>query len=348
MRSICSGRRRTFLRSENVLADDIEEGSLRGPSFVSVRRKTIPSCLSSELPFRIAGGLSSGAIIALIALGYTLVYGVLQLINFAHSEIFMFGALAGLIFFNAVITNGTSPELRAVFFVLAFIPAMLVSGIAAVGLERFAYRPLRRRGAPRLAYLISAIGASIFLQNVVRVWRGSNPESYPTTITPAPIFQIGNVTVERRDVIVFVVAIVMMIFLDQFVRRTRIGRGIRAVAQDAETAGLMGVAIDRVVTMTFFLGGLMGGAAGLLYGYSFGRTTFDIGFLPGIKAFTAAVLGGIGNIRGALAGGLALGLIENISAGCFGAQWKDVSSFLILVLVLMFRPTGIFSEGLGG
>ena len=260
----------------------------------------------------------------------------------------MFGALTGLIFFNAAISGGESPEIRAVLFVAAFIPAMLVSGLAAVALERLAYRPLRRRGAPRLAYLISAIGASIFLQNVVRVWRGSNPEGYPVTITPAPVFQIGNVVVQRREVIVFAVAMAMMLFLDQFVRRTRIGRGIRAVAQDAETAGLMGVAIDRVITTTFFLGGLMGGVAGLLYGYSYGRTTFDIGFLPGIKAFTAAVLGGIGNIRGALAGGLALGLIENISAGCLGAQWKDVSSFVILVLVLMFRPTGIFSGSLGG
>jgi branched-chain amino acid transport system permease protein len=154
--------------------------------------------------------------------------------------------------------------------------------------------------------------------------------------------------VERRQLIVVVVAIVMMIGLDQFVSRTRTGRGIRAVAQDAETAGLMGVNIDRVVSVTFLLGGLMGGAAGLLFGYSFGQTSFAIGFAPGIQAFTAAVLGGIGNIRGALLGGLALGLIQNISGGCFGTQWQDVATFAILVLVLMFRPTGILSRSVGG
>jgi branched-chain amino acid transport system permease protein len=282
----------------------------------------------------------------MIALGYTLVYGVLQLINFAHSEIFMFGTLFGLIFLSNTIPADASPAVRTILFVLAFIPAMGIAGIAAVVLERVAYRPLRRRGAPRLAYLISAIGASLFLSNIVRVWRSSNPEGYPLTIAPAPVFQVGNVVVQRRDVIVFAVALAMMVALDQFVQRTRVGRGIRAVAQDPEAAGLMGVDIDRVVTTTFLIGGLMGGAAGLLYGFSFGRTQFDIGFLPGIKAFTAAVLGGIGNIRGALVGGLALGLIENISAGCFGTQWKDVAAFAILVLVLMFRPTGIL-RGLG-
>lgn len=307
----------------------------------------MPECITTELPFRLAGGFSSGAIIALVALGYTLVYGVLQLINFAHSEIFMLGSLSGFLWlgfgFDRFAALG-GPGL----FIVGFIPAMLVGGMAAVALERIAYRPLRRRGAPRLAYLISAIGASLFIANAVRVWRGANPESYPSTVTPGPLFRLGNATIQNRDLIVFLVAVAMMIMLDQFVRRTRIGRGIRAVAQDAETAGLMGVDIDRVVSTTFFIGGLMAGAAGILYGFSFGRTQFDIGFLPGIKAFTAAVLGGIGSIRGALAGGLLLGLMENISAGCFGVQWKDVAAFTILVLVLMFRPTGLFRAGIGG
>jgi branched-chain amino acid transport system permease protein len=302
-------------------------------------------CITTDLPFRLADGISAGAIIALIALGYTLVYGVLQLINFAHSEIFMIGALFGLLFIKFGVDHGIPGPL---VLILAFIPAMLASGIAAVLLERIAYRPLRRRGAPRLAYLICAIGASLFLQQAVRVWRGSNPEGFPQTVTPAPVFTLGSVVVERRQLIVVVVAIVMMIGLDQFVSRTRTGRGIRAVAQDAETAGLMGVNIDRVVSVTFLLGGLMGGAAGLLFGYSFGQTSFAIGFTPGIQAFTAAVLGGIGNIRGALLGGLALGLVQNISGGCFGTQWQDVATFAILVLVLMFRPTGILSRSVGG
>lgn len=281
----------------------------------------------------------------MIALGYTLVYGVLQLINFAHSEVFMFGALAGVIFIQAMIpADGGSPGFRVLVFALAFIPAMLAAGAVAVALEFIAYRPLRRRHAPRLAYLISAIGASLFLSNLVLVWRGRNPEFFPATIEPGILFQIGNVAVQRRDVIVLLVAIVMMVALDQFINRTRTGRGIRAVAQDAETASLMGVDTNRVVTTTFLLGGMMAGVAGLLFGVSFSQTQFNIGFLPGIKAFTAAVLGGIGNIRGAFIGGLSLGLAESIGAGCFGTQWKDVIVFVILVLVLLFKPTGILGS----
>lgn len=303
-------------------------------------------CLTTELPFRIAGGLSSGSIIALIALGYTLVYGVLQLINFAHSEIFMFGTLTGMLTLNAL-TVAVPSAPGILLLAAALVPCMLISGFAAVGLERIAYRPLRRRGAPRLAYLISAIGASLFMANAVRLWRGSNPETYPTVIAVEPTIRLGDIKFLNRDVIVIVVAIVMMILLDQFVRRSRVGMGIRAVAQDAETASLMGVDIDRIIVLTFFIGGAMGGVAGLMFGFSFGRQMFDIGFLPGIKAFTAAVLGGIGSIRGAMLGGLSIGLIENISAGCFGTQWKDVSVFVLLVLVLMFRPTGILRQGQG-
>jgi branched-chain amino acid transport system permease protein len=221
---------------------------------------------------------------------------------------------------------------------------MIASGLVAVGVERIAYRPLRRRGAPRLAYLISAIGMSFFLSNLVLVWRGRDPEGYPATLTPRAVFRIGRVTVINKDLIVISVALVMMVALERFVRLTRTGRAIRAVSQDAETAALMGVSIDRIVTITFLLGGLLAGAAGVLFGYSFGRTRFDIGFLPGIKAFTAAVLGGIGSIQGALAGGLLLGVIENVGAGCFGTQWRDVIAFVVLVGVLMFRPTGIFGE----
>jgi branched-chain amino acid transport system permease protein len=303
-------------------------------------------CVTTELPFRLVGGLSTGGIYALVALGYTLVYGVLQLINFAHSEVFMGGSLAGLIFLAFIVPDaGPSSEAAgALYLVAALIPGMLASGLVAVGIERVAYRPLRRRGAPRLAYLISTIGMSFFLSNLVLVWRGRDPEGYPPTLTPARVFKIGRVVVINKDLIVIGVALLMMVALDRFVRRTRTGRAIRAVSQDAETAALMGVSIDRIVTITFLLGGLLAGAAGVLFGYSFGRTRFDIGFLPGIKAFTAAVLGGIGSIRGALAGGLLLGIIENVGAGCFGTQWRDVIAFVVLVGVLMFRPTGIFGE----
>ena len=302
-------------------------------------------CLTGELAFRLVGGLSTGGVYALIAIGYTLVYGVLQLINFAHSEVFMSGVLAGAIVLGALAPDGASSQAQGVLFlIMALVPAMLVSGMLAVAVERVAYRPLRKRGAPRLAYLISAIGMSLFLSYTVQVWRGVNPESYPTTLRAQAVLQIGDVRVFNRDLIIIVSAIAMVVALEAFVRRTRTGRALRATAQDPEAAALMGVNIDRIVTITFFIGGLLAGAAGLLFGMAFGRSQWNIGFLPGIKAFTAAVLGGIGSIRGALAGGLLLGVMENISAGCFGTQWRDVVAFVLLVGVLMLRPTGIFGD----
>jgi len=234
----------------------------------------MPSCVSSELAFRLAGGLSTGSIYALVALGYTLVYGVLQLINFAHSEVFMSGTLAGYLFLTALVPSSglTSDAAGAGVLLLALLPGMLTAALVALFVERVAYRPLRRRGAPRLSYLISAIGMSFFLSNLVLVWRGRDPETYPQTLPPRPVLRLGSVNVINSDVVVFVVALAMMIGLEVFVRRTRTGRSIRAVAQDAEAAALMGVSIDRVVTVTFVIGGLLAGAAGILFGYSFGRT----------------------------------------------------------------------------
>jgi len=306
----------------------------------------MPSCLTSELPLRIVGGLSTGSIYALIALGYTLVYGVLQLINFAHSEVFMYGTVGGLVTVNALAGGASGTGAPWMLFV-AIIPGALAAGAIAVLLERTAYRPLRRRGATRLSYLISAIGASLFLQSTVLLWRGRNYENFPTTWGAYPVFTIGNVAVFNYDILIIGALVVMLVALEYLVRRTRVGKGIRAVSQDPETAEMMGVNIDRIITVTFLVGGLLAGVAGVLYAWRF-RTRFDIGFIPGIKAFIAAVLGGIGNIRGALLGGLALGLIENIGAGCMGDQWKDVISFTILVLVLMFRPTGLLGEGIAG
>jgi branched-chain amino acid transport system permease protein len=295
----------------------------------------------------------------MIALGYTLVYGVLQLINFAHSEVFMLGSLGAFLTVSALLPDGgaTTQMQGAMILLAAAVPAVVLGGLTAVALERVAYRPLRRRNAPRLAYLISAIGASLFLSNTIRIWRGPNFETLPRTIRAKIVLDLDNtfftdilpesvqrVKIQNRDIIVFVLAMLTMVAVDQFINRSKTGRAIRAVAQDSETAGLMGVNINRVITVTFLIGGLLAGAAGLLFAWSFGVTRFQIGFLPGIKAFTAAVLGGIGNIRGALMGGLLLGVFENVAAGCFGVQWRDVVAFLILVLVLFFRPTGLLGD----
>ena len=311
-------------------------------------------------------GLALGSVYALIALGYTMVYGVLQLINFAHSEVFMYGTFAVIWTFYFM---GGSPasSTGAVFGMLAvaLVVAMAVSAGIALLLERVAYRPLIKRGAPRLIALISAIGASFVLaeamglrgkiagavgldDNLDRyVARSRDTRSIPVDIRPEPVFTIGDYTVTTIDLLVILSALVMMIALDQFVRRSRMGRGIRAVAQDPESAALMGVNSTRVVQLTFLLGGLMAGAAAMLYMVRIGATRFDAGFLLGVKAFTAAVLGGIGNLRGALVGGLILGVAENYGSAIIGTQWKDVVAFVLLVVILLFRPTGLLGESLG-
>jgi branched-chain amino acid transport system permease protein len=301
------------------------------------------------------GGLTIGAIYALVALGYTMVYGVLRLINFAHSEIFMIGSFAAL---AVVLGVGVTAPLAGVallgFLLLTMVVAGLAAGGSAILLELIAYRPLRRRNAPRLAALISAIGASLFLQELFALFVIPNAFDSPGRIDVAVprfvdrdvLFSIGNAGVRTDQVLVIIAAVIVMILLDQTVARTRIGRGIRATAQDPEAAVLMGVNIDTIVRLTFLLGGAMAGVAGVLYAMEFENLRFNIGFILGIKAFTAAVLGGIGNIRGALLGGVVLGLIENWGAIFFGSEWKDVIAFVILVVVLLFRPTGILGESL--
>ena len=307
-------------------------------------------------------GLVRGSIYAMIALGYTMVYGVLQLINFAHSEIFLVGTVVAMYAIRDWfgLTEPQTGIILVLVFIGVLIPTMLLSGAAAVLLERIAYRPLRRRGAPRLAFLISAIGASFAISYLFRLMDGSHalivplpdilgpePQGVPVLMEPAKAFSLFGAEIRNRDILVVAVALIMMFILDTFVRKTRAGRGIRAVAQDAETAALMGVNIDRIITITFLIGGLMAGAAGLLHDVFFRFTQFTVGFLPGIKAFTAAVLGGIGNLRGAMAGGLLLGLMEAWGSAYFGQQWRDVIAFVVLVVVLMFRPTGIFGERVG-
>jgi branched-chain amino acid transport system permease protein len=311
-------------------------------------------------------GLSLGAIYALIALGYTMVYGVLQLINFAHSEVFMYGtfATAWVFFYVGAHANASAPAVIG-WFVLALAAAMLVSCAVALLLERVAYRSLRRRHAPKLFALISAIGASFALSEAmglrdrITAWVGlddnlgryvvnaRNNVGSPDIIHPTPVFTLFDYTVTNVDILVISAALAMMLLLDQFIQRSRLGRGIRAVAQDSEAAALMGVNSDRVVQVTFALGGLMAGGAAALYMIKIGVTRYDVGFILGVKAFTAAVLGGIGNLRGALLGGLVLGVAENYGSAFFGTQWKDVVAFVLLVVILLFRPTGLLGESLG-
>jgi branched-chain amino acid transport system permease protein len=292
-------------------------------------------------------GITIGAIYALVALGYTLVYGVLQLINFAHSEVFMVGTFASLFTLHGLGVTGPQTGFALIgVLVLCGLAAMGASATTAFLLERVAYRPLRRRTTSRLAALISAIGASFFIQEVFALRYGRDILPFPRIMNKTVLFHIGSGEVRTDKVLVVLGAIVMMILLDRFVGTSRLGRGIRATAQDPEMAVLMGVNIDRVIVLTFILGGLMAGVAALLFGTFFEVTQYNIGFLLGIKAFTAAVLGGIGNLRGALVGGFALGLIESYGASIFGAEWKDVIAFVVLVLVLMVRPTGLLGEQL--
>jgi branched-chain amino acid transport system permease protein len=316
------------------------------------------------------GGLVFGAIYALIALGYTMVYGVLQLINFAHSEVFMYGTFA--VAWTFVLLHGTGDASwslgRALpILLVALVAAMLMSAAVALLLERFAYRPLINKNAPKLIALISAIGASFALaeamglrdrfagwlhlddnlSNYVSPDKARDVYSNPVSIQPHGLFNIGGYTVTDVDLVVIVAALAMMYALDTFVRRTKFGRGIRAVAQDPESAALMGVNATRVVQVTFLVGGLMAGAAATLYMMKIGSTRQNAGFILGVKAFTAAVMGGIGNLRGALLGGLLLGVMENWGSAVFGSEWKDVVAFVLLVLILLVRPSGLLGEALG-
>jgi branched-chain amino acid transport system permease protein len=325
--------------------------------------------LNNFLDFTV-GGLVFGAIYALIALGYTMVYGVLQLINFAHSEVFMYGTFA--VAWTFVLLHGTGDASwslgRAVpILLVALVAAMIMSAAIALLLERFAYRPLINKNAPKLIALISAIGASFALAEAMGLrdrfasWlhldhaltdyvapgKARDVYSNPVSIQPHGLFNLGGYQVTDVDVVVIVAALGMMFALDMFVRRTKFGRGIRAVAQDPESAALMGVNSTRVVQVTFLVGGIMAGAAATLYMMKIGSTRQNAGFILGVKAFTAAVMGGIGNLRGALLGGLLLGVMENWGSAVFGSEWKDVVAFVLLVLILLVRPSGLLGEALG-
>ena len=297
-------------------------------------------------------GITLGSIYALIALGYTLVYGILRMINFAHSEVFMSGPYVAYFFADAMGKAGFVDQNPVLALILIFLIAMTSSTLIAILVERVAYRPLRH--APRLVPLITAIGASFFLQYTFFRLFGSNLKVYPEFKFLSASIAFGEFKLTYLQIFVVVVAIILMLALHQFTQRTRVGKAMRAVAADKETAALMGINVDNIIVTTFALGGALAGAAGVLYVLVFNQISAFMGFVPGIKAFTAAVLGGIGNIPGAMLGGLFLGVIESLGPTLFldglgivaPYQLKDAIAFTMLVLVLIFRPAGILGEAL--
>ena len=325
--------------------------------------------VTSVLPQTLIDGITLGFLYALIALGYTMVYGVLEFINFAHSEIYMVGAFAGVEL--ALVLQSTKvlaaiPPL--VYVVLAVLAGMVVSGLLAVTVERIAYRPLR--GAPRLVPLISAVGVSFFLQDAVRLFESFNRNAFYLTFPVIPSFDrriiFGSlatatggtidVGISVKVIIFIVAAVLMLIGLNYLVNATKLGTSIRAVAQDRPTAALMGINVNQVIALTFLIGGSLGGAAGVLAGIKAGTIDPYFGFIPGIKAFTAAVLGGIGNITGAMLGGITLGLLEAFVASYLtlfsqgalpGADYAAITAFMILIGILIFRPSGLLGEQVG-
>jgi branched-chain amino acid transport system permease protein len=290
---------------------------------------------------QLVNGLTLGAIYSLIALGYTLVYGILAMINFAHSEVLMLGAFCALgvaMFLPSVFGTGTAG------LVAMFAAGMLGAGLLNVIVERFAYRPLRH--ISRLAPLISAIGVSIILQNAVFLWVSTQSVSFPQPVAIRQISIGGGATISSLQLVILASALILMGLLHFWVEHTKMGKAMRACADDITTAGLMGINADVVIAVTFFVGGALGGAAGVLYGMNYGSIKYSLGFLPGAKAFTAAVLGGIGNIRGAVLGGFILGFLEVLASGYIpnGAEWRDVVAFTVLIVVLLFRPSGLLGE----
>jgi branched-chain amino acid transport system permease protein len=315
----------------------------------------------SSLPQVLFDGLALGAVYAVVALGYTMVYGILELINFAHGEIFMTGAFVGVAVLFTLDSFGLGDMPRSIALILTLLIAMIVTGLLGVGIERLAYRPLRN--APRLIPLISAIGVSFLLQDLIRfiaelkrgnyIVTGITLYDQPIHVPISALYEkFGNAILKESTLLLIIVTVVLMIALDFFVNRTRWGTAMRAVAQDRDTASLMTINVNRVIAITFFIGSALGGATGVLFAQQYGTIDPYIGFILGLKAFTAAVLGGIGNIRGAMFGGIVLGLLEMFAAanlgiftdGAFGAEYKDVFAFVILIIVLIFKPEGLFGQ----
>ncbi len=293
---------------------------------------------------QIVNGLALGGIYALIALGYTMVFVIIELINFAHGDVYTLGTFFSLAILALL---GATGELHGPFLIVAVVVtvvlAMLLSGLVGVIIERLAYRPLRN--APRLAPLITAIGVSFILQNLMIYWHGPSPLPFPQ-ILPNPSFAVGPVQIAAKQAFVIVLAVVLMIVLQLFVTRTKLGSAMRATAQDRDAARLMGIDVNTTIALTFFIGSALAGAAGFVSGVYYGTTWFFNGFAAGLKAFTAAVLGGIGNIAGAMLGGFAIGLVESLTTQLLSDQWSNIVVFALLVVVLIVRPSGLLGETL--
>jgi branched-chain amino acid transport system permease protein len=313
----------------------------------------LPLAFNSELFTQLlVNGLTLGSLYALIALGYTMVYGILKLLNFAHGDVYMVGAFVGFGVLHAF-GGPLSPNIAlAALITLMFIGAMLASGALGVGIERFAYRPLR--DAPRIAPLISALGVSFFLQNSVLLLFGASFRTYnsfllgsdrPEQFEPGPLtdalFVVNGVNVQLAQVLVMAMTLALMVALTLLVARTKIGKAMRATAFDREAAAMMGIDVDRVIASTFLIGSMLAGAAGVMFGLLFSQIFHFMGFLAGLKGFTAAVVGGIGSIPGAMLGGILVGLAEAFATGYVGGRWADLIVFGILIFVLLVRPTGL-------
>jgi branched-chain amino acid transport system permease protein len=296
-------------------------------------------------------GITNGAIIALIALGYTLVYGIIELINFAHGDNFMIGSMVGItvlsgtflgLGFFAPITGDGGSLIKIVGVLIALVVAMAACGLIGVGIERVAYKPLRN--SPRLAVLITAIGMSFILQNVGLIWKGPAQVPFPELISSANILPGEAVIFRWKDLFVIAVTVPLLAALSYFISNTRQGKAMRAVAQDKEAASMMGINVNRTISITFLLGGILAGASGVMYGLFNGITVFNVGFTQGLYAFTAAVLGGIGNLSGAVVGGFLIGIIGSMADQYIGVRWTSIVIFAVLILVLVFRPRGLLGD----
>ena len=296
-------------------------------------------------------GVTNGAIIALIALGYTLVYGIIELINFAHGDNFMIGSMVGItvlsgtflgLGFFAPITGDGGTLIKIFGVLIALVVAMAACGLIGVGIERVAYKPLRN--SPRLAVLITAIGMSFILQNIGLIWKGPAQVPFPELISSANILPGEAVIFRWKDLFVIAVTVPLLVALSYFISNTRQGKAMRAVAQDKEAASMMGINVNRTISITFLLGGILAGASGVMYGLFNGITVFNVGFTQGLYAFTAAVLGGIGNLSGAVVGGFLIGIIGSMADQYIGVRWTSIVIFAVLILVLVFRPRGLLGD----